>query len=57
MEMRNTRQVPSGPKEGEGPTLQQLMETIRNLQEANERFVFSVNFKLRVAANLKFYLS
>jgi len=37
-EMRNTRQVPSGQEGGEAPTLQQLMETVSNLQEANEQY-------------------
>jgi len=36
--MRNKRQVPLGQEEGgEAPTLQQLKETIRALQEANEQ--------------------
>jgi len=29
--------MPLGQEGGEGPTLQQLMEIIRNLQEANEQ--------------------
>jgi len=34
--MRNTRQAPLGSKGSDAPTLQQLMETMRALQEANE---------------------
>jgi len=37
MKMRNTRQVPTGQDGGEALTLQQLMETLRALQEANEQ--------------------
>jgi len=35
--MRNTRQVPTGQDGGMAPTLQQLMESLRALQEANEQ--------------------
>ena len=36
--MRNTRQGPLGPKGSDAPTLQQLMEAMRALQEANEEY-------------------
>ena len=37
-EMRNTRKGPLGHEGSDAPTLQQLMETLRALQEANEQY-------------------
>ena len=36
--MRNTRQGPLGSEGNNAPTIQQLMETVRALQEANEQY-------------------
>ena len=36
--MRNTRQGPLGFEGNDAPTLQQLMETMRALQEANKQY-------------------
>ena len=36
--MRNTRQGPLGSEGSEAPTLQQIMETMRALEEANEEY-------------------
>ncbi|KAK7333844.1 hypothetical protein VNO80_30623 [Phaseolus coccineus] len=37
-EMRGTRQLPQGFEGVEDPTLQQLIETLRTLREANEQY-------------------
>jgi len=36
--MRNTRQGAQGPKGDENPALQQIMETMRALQQENEEY-------------------
>jgi len=36
--MKNTRQVPLGPEGNDAPTLQQLMDTVKALQKANEQY-------------------